>query len=259
MEIKVLGRLDVRLDGASITPSGRKPRQVLALLALQAGQVVTVSTLIEELWGAEPPRSALPTLQTYVLRLRKLIEAAAPFPASKDVLTTTYGGYSLDVSRDALDVTTFERIAAAGRLAVDAGRPKEAADQFAAALNVWRGPALIDVKVGIRLKMEVARLEEIRLGIHEDLIDAELRLGRHGVLLGRLAALTARYPMHEHFRGQYMIALYRSGRPARALEEYTLLHRTMMDELGLAPSDRLRRLQSSILNADPVVLSGVGV
>lgn len=253
MEIKVLGPLEARLNGVSITPTASKPRQLLALLGLQAGQVVTVPTLIEELWGMTPPRSALTTLQTYVLRIRRRIEAAAPHPQAKDVLVTRYGGYLLDAGRDAVDVAEFDRAAKAGRHAFDAGRLAEASSLFGAALAVWRGPVLSDVKIGVRLGMEITRLEESRLGVQETRIDAELRLGRHQALLGELSMLTAQHPMHENFRAQHMLALYRSGRQWRALEEYRSLHDRLIEELGLAPSERLRQLQRAILSADSVL------
>lgn len=252
MEIKVLGPLEARFNGMSITPTASKPRQLLALLGLQAGQVVTVPTLIEELWGMTPPRSALTTLQTYVLRIRRKIEAAA-HPQAKDVLVTRYGGYLLEADPDSVDVTQFERAAKAGRLAFDAGRLAEASSLFGAALAVWRGPVLSDVKIGVRLGMEITRLEESRLGVQETRIDAELRLGRHQALLGELSMLTAQHPMHENFRAQHMLALYRSGRQWRALEEYRSLHDRLIEELGLAPSERLRQLQRAILSADSVL------
>jgi DNA-binding SARP family transcriptional activator len=253
MEIKVLGPLEARLNGVSITPTASKPRQLLALLGLQAGQVVTVPTLIEELWGMTPPRSALTTLQTYVLRIRRRIEAAAPHPQAKDVLVTRYGGYLLDTGPDSVDVAEFERAAKAGRQAFDAGRLAEASSLFGSALSVWRGPVLSDVKIGVRLGMEITRLEESRLGVQETRIDAELRLGRHQALLGELSMLTAQHPMHENFRAQHMLALYRSGRQWRALEEYRSLHDRLIEELGLAPSERLRLLQRAILSADSVL------
>ncbi|WP_156754435.1 AfsR/SARP family transcriptional regulator [Actinokineospora pegani] len=253
MEIKVLGPLEATLAGASITPTASKPRQLLALLGLQAGNVVTVPALIEELWGSAPPRSALTTLQTYVLQIRRRVEAASAHPAAKDVLVTRYGGYLLAVDRDGVDATAFDRAARAGQEALEAGRLEQASALFTSALRVWRGPVLADVKVGPRLGMEVARLREGRLGVQEARIDVELRLGRHQALLGELSVLTAQHPMHENFRAQHMLALYRSGRRWRALEEYRSLHDKLIEELGLGPSERLRGLQRAILSADSVL------
>ncbi|HEX6340530.1 AfsR/SARP family transcriptional regulator [Umezawaea sp.] len=253
MEIKVLGPLEAWLNGVSIMPTASKPRQLLALLGMQAEHVVTVPALIEELWGMSPPRSALTTLQTYVLGIRRKIEEACPRPQAKDVLVTKYGGYQLEAGPESVDVTAFERAQDAGRRAYEAGRLVEASASFSAALAVWRGPVLSDVKAGVRLGMEITRLEESRLGVQETRIDAELRLGRHQALLGELSVLTAQHPMHENFRAQFMLALYRSGRQWRALEEYRSLHDRLMEELGLVPSERLRQLHHAILSADSVL------
>jgi SARP family transcriptional regulator, regulator of embCAB operon len=250
VDIKVLGPLEAEENGVSITPTAAKPRQLLALLGLQAGHVVTVPTLIEELWGTAPPRSALTTLQTYVLQVRRRIEAAGT-DAAKDVLVTRYGGYLLDVGDGTVDVLAYERLAARGQRALEEGALEDASRSLHAALELWRGHPLADVRIGMRLAMEVTRLEESRLGVLEAQLDADLRLGRHQQVVGQLALLTAQHPLHENFCAQHMLALYRSGRKSHALQAYRALHDRLSDELGLAPSDRLRRLQSAILRADP--------
>ncbi len=252
MEIKVLGPLEAMENGVSITPTAGKPRQLLALLAVQAGHVVTVPTLIEELWGMAPPRSALTTLQTYVLQVRRKIDAALRDGNSgaKDVLVTRYGGYTLEVPEENVDIRTYERLATTGQRALEIGRLDSASSLLGSALAVWRGPFLVDVQTGVRLSMEVTRLQESRLGVLESRINADLRLGRHQALLSELAMLTAQYPMHENICGQYMIALYRSGRQWSALEAYRALRGTLTEELGVEPSMRLRRLHSAILNSD---------
>src|SRR5947209_13463494 len=198
MDVKVLGPLEARENGRSITPSAGKPRQILALLALQPGQVVTVPTLMEELWGTQLPRSALTTLQTYVMQLRRGIQAALATSdaanrrsSAKDVLVTRYGGYVLDVASDDVDVQRYERLAAAGSRAMEAGDYQWASRLMRSALEIWRGDVLVDVQVGLRLGIEVTRLEESRLGVLESRIEADLRLGRHNALPGELAMLTA--------------------------------------------------------------------
>ena len=265
MEVKVLGPLEAYENGRSVTPSASKPRQILALLALQANQVVTVPSLIEELWGMNSPRSALTTLQTYILQLRRLIDAApAGGPAqpatgqpgtksrgAKDVLVTLHGGYRLSVAPGAVDVQTYERLATAGREAAELGDYESASSRLRAAMDLWRGQVLVDVPLGPSLAIEVARLEESRLGVLEARIDADLRLGRHLTLLSELAVLTGRYGMHENLYAQYMIALYRAGRRWRALEVFTALRTTLVDQLGVEPSKRLQDLQQAILNSDP--------
>jgi DNA-binding SARP family transcriptional activator len=258
MDIAVLGALDVRENGVSVTPTAPKPRQVLALLALHADQVVPVATLIEELWGEQPPRSARTTLQTYVLQLRELISAAierdpegAPARTAKDVLVTSPGGYLLNTSGGASDVREFERLAGTGYRAMDAGDFAGAARQLRDALSLWTGSALADVQTGAQLEMETRRLEETRLCALDQRIEADLRLGRHRELLGELTVLVSRHRTHENLHGQFMLALHRSGRRSEALDVYARLRTALVRELGLEPSAGLRRMQRSILMAGP--------
>ncbi|WP_326573104.1 AfsR/SARP family transcriptional regulator [Streptomyces sp. NBC_00487] len=258
MDIAVLGALDVRENGVSVTPTAPKPRQVLALLALHADQVVPVAALIEELWGERPPRSARTTLQTYVLQLRELISAAlardaagAPARTAKDVLVTTPGGYRLDTWGGASDVGEFERLAGSGYRAMDAGDFAGAARHLREALALWTGAALADIQTGPQLGMETRRLEETRLCAFDQRIEADLRLGRHRELLGELTVLVSRYATHEKLHGQFMLALHRSGRRSEALDVYQRLRNALVRELGLEPSAGLRRLQRSILVAGP--------
>ncbi|MFJ6939932.1 BTAD domain-containing putative transcriptional regulator [Streptomyces sp. NPDC101132] len=274
MDIAVLGALSVRENGISITPTAPKPRQVLALLALHADQVVPVSALIEELWAGEPPRSARTTLQTYVLQLRSLIatalEHADPGPGTdaedaparpgtvparrrtaKDVLVTLPGGYLLNSGGGTSDVREFDRLAGMGYRAMDAGDFPGAARLLREALSLWSGPAFADVQGGIQLDMETRRLEEIRLCALDQRIEADLRLGRHRELLAELTVLASRYLTHESLHGQFMLALHRSGRRGEALDAYQRLRGTLVRELGLEPSAALRRLQRSILMAGP--------
>jgi SARP family transcriptional regulator, regulator of embCAB operon len=259
MEIRVLGPLTAQENGVSIVPSAGKPRQVLALLAIRANEVMPVLSLMEELWGAEPPRSAPTTLQTYILQLRRriadLLEKCNPGSGqqAKDVLVTRHGGYLLDVAPGSVDAHEFDRLGAAGSQALEAGDDEAAVRLLRQAQDLWRGPALVDVPVGSRLELEVTRLEEDRLGVLERRIGAEMRLGRHHELLSELAVLAAQHPLHEDLQAQYMIALYRSGRPWRALDVYTRLRDTLVGELGLEPSPRLQRLQRAVLACDPAL------
>ncbi|MEU6988918.1 AfsR/SARP family transcriptional regulator [Streptomyces sp. NPDC046324] len=258
MDISVLGGLAVRENGVSITPTAPKPRQLLALLALHADQVVYVSSLAEELWGATPPRSARATLQTYVLQLREMITRAlahdapdAPPRTAKDVLVTVPGGYLLNTSGGSSDVREFERLAGLGHRAMDAGDLSGAARQLREALSLWSGAALADVQAGAQLSMETRRLEETRLCALDQRIEADLRLGRHRELLGELSVLVSLHHTHETLHGQFMLALHRSGRRTEALEVYQHLRRALVSELGLEPSVGLRRLQRSILMTTP--------
>nr|WP_202523793.1 AfsR/SARP family transcriptional regulator [Kitasatospora sp. SID7827] len=238
--------------GSPFVPSAAKPRQILALLALQANQVVTAQTLMEEIWGEAPPRSAATTLQTYILQLRRLLTQALGSPAAaKDVLATRYGGYLLDVQPGEVDSSEFERLAALGRAALDQGDDESASLLLCRALDLWRGPVLVDVNIGPVLEIEVMRLEEARLSALEGRIGADLRLGRHAALLGELTVLSARHPMHEGLHAQLILAQYRSGRAWQALETYRRLRETLIRELGIEPSNRVQRLHNAVLAADP--------
>ncbi|MFF3646903.1 BTAD domain-containing putative transcriptional regulator [Streptomyces sp. NPDC002564] len=261
MDIEVLGALSVRENGRSITPTAPKPRQVLALLALHADRMVPVSALTEELWGSAPPRSARTTLQTYVLQLRELIAAALPGAGrdphpgaggsggAKDVLVTMPGGYLLAGGGGRSDVRAFEQLADAGYRAMDAGDCAGAARRLREALALWSGTAFADVQAGPQLQMEIKRLDESRLCALDRRIEADLRLGRHRELLAELTVLVNGYRTHESLHAQYMLALHRSGRRGEALDAYQRLRTTLVQELGLEPSARLRRLQRSILTA----------
>ncbi|MFE1288223.1 BTAD domain-containing putative transcriptional regulator [Streptomyces sp. NPDC058751] len=263
MDIDVLGALDVRENGVSITPTAPKPRQLLALLALHADRVVPVGSLVEELWSGRPPRSARTTLQTYVLQLRELIAAAlahraarhpgaGPGPrTAKDVLLTLPGGYVLSSGGGPSDLRDFERLAGTGYRAMDAGDFAAASRTLGTALDLWSGPAFADVQCGTRLATEARRLEESRLCALHQRIEADLRLGRHREVLAELTVLTSHYRTHENLHAQFMIALHRSGRRGEALNAYTHLRTTLGRDLGLEPSAQLRRLQHLILTAEP--------
>ncbi|MBJ6641957.1 AfsR/SARP family transcriptional regulator [Streptomyces sp. BSE7-9] len=291
MDIGILGSLAVGERGVSITPTAPKPRQVLALLALHADRVVTVGTLTEELWGAAPPRSARPTLQTYILQLREHIACAlrqgegggagqgegggagqgegggagqgegggavrgegggAGQRCAKDVLLTVPGGYLLKGGQGTSDLRDFERLAGLGYRAMDAGDYAGAAARLSEALELWSGPALADVHAGVHLATEIRRLEESRLCALDQRIEADLRLGRHRELLAELTVLVSRYPTHESLCGQYMLALHRSGRRGEALNAYRQLRARLVRSLGLEPSAALAKLQRSILMSGP--------
>ncbi|MGW6907346.1 AfsR/SARP family transcriptional regulator [Streptomyces sp. NPDC054940] len=256
MEIKVLGPLDAQLAGSSIVPTAGKPRQILALLALHRNRIMPVPTLMEEIWGTELPRSALTTLQTYILQLRRRIGAAlgpdSPHTA-KDILVTSHGGYLLRTPPDALDAHVYEQLVEQGRTAFDAGDNERASCLLRQALEMWRGPALVDVRAGTILEVETVRLEESRLGTLELRIHADLGRGRHAALLTELTALVARHPLHEGLHSQAMVALYRCGRQAQALDVYHALRGRLVEELGLEPSTQLQRVHHAVLTADPAL------
>ncbi|MGP4115172.1 AfsR/SARP family transcriptional regulator [Streptomyces sp. 4N509B] len=254
MDIEVLGPLNIHLHGTPIVPSAGKPRQILALLALRAGRIVPVPTLMEEIWGSRIPRSAQTTLQTYILQLRRRISAALPdgsLPSAKEILATRFGGYQLAGSVSSNDLTTFRRMTAEGSAALEAGEAGRASDVLGRALDLWRGPALVDVPRGRILETESLGMDEARTHALELRIEADLRLGRHAELLGELRMLAAEHPLNENLCAQLMIALYRSGHTWRALEVYQRLRSTLVSELGVEPSVRLKRLHQLVLGGSP--------
>ncbi|HEY5986246.1 MAG TPA: AfsR/SARP family transcriptional regulator, partial [Streptosporangiaceae bacterium] len=246
MRFRVLGPLEVWACGGWAGVPAAKQRALLAALLLRDNQVVAAGWLVEQLWGGRPPAGAANQLQVYVSRLRRRLGD----PGGR-VLVTRAPGYRLEVGAGELDVLCFEELVAGGRRAAREGALDKAAGLFAESLGLWRGPALADVPAGGLLAGEAARLEERRLGTLEDRIEVELGLGRHRELVGELQQLVAEQPLRERLWGQLLVALYRSGRQAEALAAYQRLRRKLVEELGIAPSPPLQRLQRQILKADP--------
>jgi DNA-binding SARP family transcriptional activator len=257
MEIKVLGPLEALVGGVSIVPTASKPCRILAVLALQVGRVVTTAELIDEIWDQRPPRSAAATVQTYIMhlrrRLQRVLDGEALGSSAKNVLITHRSGYVLAVEPDDVDAVRYDRLSVVGRRAVLESDYATASRVLSEALDLWRGSALVGVPVGPRLGVEALRLEESRLATLDLRIDADLRLGRHNQVLGELAGLCARHPTLENFCAQYMLALYRSGRPTQALGAYRELRRKLVEEIGIEPSTRLRRVHQAMLTADPTL------
>lgn len=257
LSIGLLGPLSLRLHDSIVTPSAPKQRQVLGLLALNAGRVVTVPTLVEELWGDYPPRSYSTTLQTYILQLRNaLATARSGSPYARQMLSTRHFGYVLEEEVCQTDVDVFDDFVRAGRAAFEAGDFYLASDEFASALKLWRGPALVDVRMGRVLELEAASLEERRFGAFERRVEADLALGRHTDMLGELTLAAARNPMNENICAFLMTALYRTGHVGRSLEAFRRLRSVLRAELGVEPCPRLQRLQGAILSGDPALEIG---
>lgn len=255
MEIEVLGPLNVRINDVSIVPRAGKPRQLLTLLALRAGRIVPVSTLMDEIWGDRIPRSAPTTLQTYVMRLRRLIGDALPpdSPLSpKDVLTTHFGSYQLNAPAVTCDVNTFKDMSTAAGDALARGDDAAASWTLGEALDLWRGAALADVPAGRVLETEVLGLNEQQTRARELRIEIDLRLGRHNEILGELLMLTAQRPLDEILCGHLMMALHGAGHTWRALEAFQRLRTALVDELGVEPSARVQRLHQHVLDGRPV-------
>ncbi|GAA0900941.1 AfsR/SARP family transcriptional regulator [Streptomyces thermoalcalitolerans] len=257
MYARILGPLTL-LDGLrNVTPRAPKQRQLLSLLLLHAGQVVAVDECVDELWADSPPLSAHSTLQTYVMQIRKTLRSAVSTTGrSADIhLETRDRGYLLAVGAGRLDLHQFEKLVEQASLARIAGDHARESELLHRALGLWSGRALADVTCGPLLRTWLSGLRETRLGVLEQRIDADLRIGRHHQLIGELNVLTRQYPTHENLHAQLMIALYRSGRTADALEVYARLRRTLRTELGLEPSARMRDLHTDLLNSAPVTES----
>ncbi|MET7338343.1 AfsR/SARP family transcriptional regulator [Nonomuraea sp. NPDC005650] len=256
MHVRVLGALHVEQDGVDITPSAHKPRQILSLLALNSNRVVPNAGLMEELWDDNPPRSAVTTLQTYIMQLRKSMAGAMEVPTSvvvKENLITTPGGYLLRLPPESIDLHRYETLDARGRDALDADDGAEAVRLFDEALRLWHGTALVDVPPGPLLQREIVRMEEARFGTIEKRIEANLRLNRHSEMLGELRALCMEHQLHESLQAQYMICLHHCGRRDEALAAFRTLRWSLIKELGLEPSVKLQRLHRAILADDPIL------
>jgi DNA-binding SARP family transcriptional activator len=248
----VLGSLEVLDDGGvAVDVGGAQPRALLAALLLARGRVVAADWLIEAVWPDAPPASAVGTLQSYVSRLRRVLEPARDRRAPARVIVSEPAGYRLDVPADRVDFRRFEDLADRGRARLDAGDAAGARDALVEAAALWRGPALAEFADHEFARGMATRLEERRLVAVEDRIDAELRLGHHAALIAELSELIDRHPLREALRGHLALALYRSGRQAEALRAIEDTRRALRDELGVDPGPALRDLERRILAHDP--------
>jgi DNA-binding SARP family transcriptional activator len=242
LDIRLLGPLEVRLAGAPVELGGAKPRAILAMLALEAGRVVSVDQLVEAGWGTEAPLRAVNSVPVYISQLRKALGASR--------IETRAPGYLLRVEEGELDLVRFDEQVQAAAIARSRGDHAAAASLLREALALWRGPALADL-AGNEFLTESARLEEHRLVVTEDLMEAELALGAHHHLVAELEVLVRAHPLRERLRAQLMLALYRSDRQAEALRAYQDLRRVLGDELGIEPSRELASLEEAMLLQRP--------
>ncbi|HLL69754.1 MAG TPA: BTAD domain-containing putative transcriptional regulator [Micromonosporaceae bacterium] len=256
MRFGILGPTQVWFaDGRELTLGGARLRALLALLLADVGRVVPTESLIDGVYGGQPPIGAPNALQSQVSRLRRaLITGDAATDAGRYGVAVEFhpAGYRLVVDPDRVDACRFTALAAAGRGALAAADPASAADLLREALDLWRGAALAEVLEVPAGRVAAARLEESRLTAVEDRAAAELALGRHAPLVAELRELVAVHPLRERLRARLMHALYADGRPAEALAVYTDARRTLADELGVDPSAELAAVHLAILRADPV-------
>ncbi|MEO8687230.1 MAG: BTAD domain-containing putative transcriptional regulator [Solirubrobacteraceae bacterium] len=242
MQIRFLGHLEVSVDDRPVTLGGAKQRAVLAMLGLEANRPVSADHLIEGLWGEHSPASAAKMVQNYVWRLRGALD-----DAGAEILTRGRG-YELRIDPGCIDVRRFEKLLAEASRAAGAGEQVDAARE---ALALWRGSALADLVGEPFAAREIRRLEELRVVAAELAIDADLAAGRHQEVAAEIDALVGEHSLRERLHAQRMLALYRCGRQAEALEAYRHARRTLVEEVGLEPGPELRRLHKAILRQDP--------
>ena len=255
----VLGPLEVAgLDGTPVFIGQRKRRRLLSLLLLHAGSWVSTEQISVALWEDDPPRSALGNIKTYVSELRHTLPdlpsapeaGAGHYPPGAGHGTSRIasrdGEYAIRLTADELDVDMFDRRARAGDEALADGRPGEAVSLLEQALGLWRGRPYDDLPADMAVA-ETARLEELRWNARENLVDARLRLGQHGLVLPALRALTIEHPTRERLWVQLLVALDQGGRRAEALHAYQAAYQTLTERIGIEPGADLRALQQRIL------------
>jgi DNA-binding SARP family transcriptional activator len=244
VEFRILGPVEVYDGGIRLELGARQQRALFAILLLHANEPVPLDRLVGELWGEQPPPTAAKNLHALVSRIRKSIDGR---------LVTRAGGYLAQVEPEELDAAQFERLLEQGRRELADGNASSAAQTLRRALALWRGPALADFRYELFAQSEIARLEELRLAATEERIEADLALARHRDVVAELERLVAAHPLRERLRGQLMVALYRCGRQAEALETYRQARRALAAELGIDPGPALKQLEAAILSHDPAL------
>jgi DNA-binding SARP family transcriptional activator len=245
LEFRILGPLEVLSDDQPVRLGGPKQRAALAILLLSANRVVSVERLADDLYAGAPPVTAVTQVQRQVSELRKVLGA-------KTIETRT-PGYVLHVDPERLDLDRFERWTHEAAQALERGEAKEAVDLLGRSLELWRGAPLADLTYESFAQTAIARLEELRLSALERQVTAELELGRHPQVLAELEALVWSHPLRERLRGLLMLALYRAGRQAEALDVYRKTRETLVAEFGIEPSPLLHELEHRILTQDPTL------
>jgi predicted ATPase/DNA-binding SARP family transcriptional activator len=243
VRIALLGPVELSQDGQRIRLNGSKQLALVALLALNAGRLLSADHIVDALWGDDEPGDPINALQHQISRLRAAV--------GREQVSFQGSGYSLEIPPDAVDVTRFEHLAAEGRTGLRLGDSRVAATTLRSALSLWRGPPLDGLASYPWVLAETARLENLRLDVIEDRLEAELALGLHAELLAELEALVASHPFRERLWSHLMLALYRSGRQADALQSYQAAARVLADGHGLDPGPALQHLQAAILAHDP--------
>jgi DNA-binding SARP family transcriptional activator len=245
----VLGPLEVQIGAAPCPLGPFKQRVVLALLLCNANSIVPVELLAEALWGDDLPRTAYKNLQVYISTLRRILFSGN----GQARLAYRIRGYQIELNTSELDALLFNDLAHQGRMALRDGAVASAARTLEAALAMWRGDALMDLRGVPAIEAEAVRLENRRLSVYEDWVEAELAIGNHAHVLDAIEDMVRRHPMRERLRTAQFVALNRCGRRAEALAEYEELRQLLSRELGLQPSPAMARLYQAILGDDPVL------
>ncbi len=237
-DFRILGPLEVSDETGTLLLGGQKQRALLALLLLEPGRVVSVDRIVDALWGERPPRTAITSLQNFVSQLRKVL--------GPELLETKAPGYRVRVRPGQLDLDRFRVLVESAR----ASSPPERAAKLRQGLALWRGPPLADFAFEAFAQPYIAQLEELRLAALEERVEADLGAGSHAELIAELETLVEEYPQRERLRGQFMLALYRSGRQAEALQTYQAGRRLLVEELGIEPGRDLQQLHGAILRQE---------
>src|SRR5688572_25899409 len=248
MRIQMLGPLRV-WDGARWAGiNAPHHRIVLSVLLAEPGRTVPRERLINDIWGEHPTRTAGSAVNGYVMHLRRLLKAGE----AADLITHA-AGYELVTEEDTVDARSFERLLDAGKRCASQGRMADAAENLGSGLALWRGPALADVPSTLIVSAEATRLEQLRLAAWEQSLAAQLGIGRHAAIVEELESLVREHPLRERLCSYLMIALYRCGRRAEALEAYRRVRSVLVEETGLEPGPELRDLELAVLNDDPAL------
>src|ERR1700677_3980836 len=248
MDFRLLGPIEGFIGDNAVEFTSGRQRKLMALLLFYRGQVVPLDRIIDAIWEGEPPVTANGQVQTCVFGLRRQFRELG----TGDLIRTAPIGYAIHVPDGSLDIVNFERLAGEGAACAAEGRPEEAVRSPRAALALWRGQGAANVDG--RLRWAIAgRVNEDRIRVVEECVDLELSLGRHHRLVGELSELVASYPLRERLRAQHMLALYRSGRQAEALESFQEVRQVLVDDLGLQPGEELSAMQRAILAQDTAI------
>lgn len=248
MEYRILGPLEIMCGPGRLELHGARQQVVVAMLLLNPNRQVSMGRLLEAVYGEDLPSTARSQVQISISSLRRLFAECH----HDEVISTRAGGYEIQVGEGELDSGRFEELLANAREARELGDYGLAVARFRDADRLWRGPALVGIDSSL-VRSAASRLDELGIGANEDRITLELDLGRHHELIGELTEMVGEYPLREALRGQLMLALYRCDRVAEALQVYQVTRRTMIEELGIDPSDRLQGLERAILTSDPAL------